>query len=56
MDHHQPTWEGHEFIDAARDDSRWKKATEKVGSAAGSVPLKVLTDVLVSLAKSQLGM
>jgi hypothetical protein len=50
------TWEGHDFLDAARDNSRWNKALEKVRSIGGNVTFGVLKALLVSMAKSQLGL
>lgn len=50
------TWEGHEFLDAARDDSRWRAAMEKIGKSAGSVPVPVLVQLLAALAKQSLGL
>jgi predicted transcriptional regulator len=45
------TWEGHEFIEAARDDSLWKKAKDTTLSKAGGLTLDVLKAVLIDLAK-----
>lgn len=50
------TWEGHEFIDAARDESRWQKAKGMVAEKGGGITLDVLKALLVSLAKSALGL
>lgn len=49
------TWEGHEFLDAARSPEVWDTATEKVSSTVGSVSLSVLTAVLIQIAKEKLG-
>jgi hypothetical protein len=49
------TWAGHDFADAARDDSRWKQATAVVKEKAGSVTFDVLKQILVSLIKSTIG-
>jgi hypothetical protein len=49
------TWQGHEFADAARDDSRWLEAMRVVKEKAGSVTMGVLTQLLTSLAKTALG-
>jgi YD repeat-containing protein len=43
------TWDGHDFLDAARDAGRWSKATAAVGSAA----FDVLKFALGALAKDQ---
>ena len=50
------TWAGHEFIDAARDSTRWNRALSLVGEKAGSVTISVLTELLASLMKSALGL
>lgn len=50
------TWEGHEFIDAARDESRWNKAKSIVAEKGGGVTLDVLKALLVKLAKGALGL
>ncbi len=44
------TWEGHEFLDAARDDGRWAKAKSAI-SKAGGWSFEVLKPILVELAK-----
>ena len=49
------TWAGHEFVDAARSETLWKEATEKTGSALGTVSFVVLTQLLAQLAKQRLG-
>ena len=50
------TWKGHEFVDAARDESRWKKATGIVKEKSGSVTIDVLTQLLVELMKRTIGL
>ena len=50
------TWEGHEFIEAARDESRWKKAKDIAASKGGGLTLDVMKALLISLAKSALGL
>ena len=37
------TWAGHEFADAARDDTRWQKAMGLVKEKGGAVTIAVLT-------------
>jgi hypothetical protein len=51
----QLTWAGHEFLDAARDDTRWQKAKRFVIDKAGSVPFEVLKQILVKLATESVG-
>jgi len=50
------TWEGHEFADAARDETRWKKAMKLVQEKGGSVTLSVLTEVLKTLMRTAFGL
>jgi hypothetical protein len=42
------TWNGHEFLDAARDEKKWnegKKIMEKIGNFSFEVATKVLADL-----------
>jgi hypothetical protein len=50
------TWQGHEFLDAARNPSIWKKSIEKLKSAGASLPLPVIQEMLISLLKKQVGL
>jgi hypothetical protein len=50
------TWKGHEFADAARDDTRWKKAMGIVKEKGGSVTLDILTQLLGSLMRGAFGL
>lgn len=50
------TWEGHEFVEAARDDTRWKKAMGIVKEKAGSITLAVLVQLLTELMKGSVGL
>lgn len=36
------TWEGHEFLDAARDDKRWEKAKNTVINATGGLAFEFM--------------
>ena len=49
------TWAGHEFADAARDDTRWKTAMGTVREKGGTITIGVLTQLLVSLMKGAFG-
>ena len=43
------TWLGHDFLDACRDNGRWRKAQgifERVGGVTMDVAIKVLTSLL----------
>jgi len=50
------TWNGHEFLDAARNEGVWSKAKEKLKSIGGDVPLDVVKAVLIEITKRQLGL
>lgn len=50
------TWEGHDFLDSARNEKVWTKSMKKVGSTVGTVPLEVLKAVLIATAKEYLGL
>jgi hypothetical protein len=43
------TWQGHEFLDNAKDDKRWARTME-AGRQVGGFGLDVLKDVLRNLA------
>jgi len=46
------TWQGNEFLEAARNESNWKKAKEVTLKKAGSISFEVIKTVLVELAKN----
>jgi hypothetical protein len=48
------TWAGHEFLDAARDDTVWAKA-KGAAAAAGGVAFDVLKELLVAYLKDKAG-
>jgi hypothetical protein len=50
------TWKGHEFVDAARNDTIWKKTLGHVKKAGVSVTLPVLEDLLKKGVKELLGL
>lgn len=50
------TWEGHEFADIAKDETRWKKAIGLIKDKSGSVTIGVLTQLLTGLMKRALGL
>ncbi len=41
------TWDGHEFLDAARNDTIWKNTLKQVKEKAGSVTFELLKTLLV---------
>ncbi|WP_447929049.1 DUF2513 domain-containing protein [Vreelandella sp. EE27] len=50
------TWQGHEFIDAARSETVWNKAMGKVSNAGGSMTIGIIKDLLVHTARQQFGL
>ena len=46
------TWQGHEFLDSARDETLWKEAKRQLKNM-GSISLQVLLQILLKLAESQ---
>jgi len=51
----QLTWNGYEFLDAARDDTAWHKGLTVVKEKAGAVSFEVLKLYLVAQAKALIG-
>ncbi|MBZ5629633.1 MAG: DUF2513 domain-containing protein [Acidobacteriia bacterium] len=45
------TYQGHEFLDAARDHTRWAKAKDTVLNSAGALTLEALKIALGALMK-----
>jgi hypothetical protein len=44
-------WNGHEFLDASRDDSVWNKFKEKIGPEIQSIPFTIMIGLLKDLSK-----
>jgi len=49
------TWEGHDFLDAARPPDRWNKAKGIVGKIGG-VSFHILQSILTDLMKKSIGL
>lgn len=49
------TWEGYEFLDAARNDTTWKKAKNKCLEATGGLAFEILKAYLTELGKEAIG-
>jgi hypothetical protein len=47
---------GHDFAEAARDDTRWKKAMTIVRDKGGSVTLPILIELLKNLMRTAFGL
>lgn len=50
------TMEGHDFLQAARDENRWQQAMKTVNEKGGAVTIGVLIQVLSGLAKQHFGL
>jgi hypothetical protein len=50
------SWKGHEFLDAARNETIWRKAAEKTRKAGIQVTVAVLEELLKKLLKDQIGL
>ncbi|MBM3775142.1 MAG: DUF2513 domain-containing protein [Acidobacteria bacterium] len=49
------TWAGHEFTEAARDESQWKKTLATVKEKGGAITFEVLKQLLSILMKDRFG-
>ena len=49
------TWEGHEFLESAKDSGRWREAKEAIGKVGGA-SLQVWSSVLTQLTLKGLGL
>ena len=50
------TWEGHEFLDAARNDTLWEQAKTETLKQTGGLSIDLLKAVLLDLAKKALSL
>ncbi|WP_257657714.1 DUF2513 domain-containing protein [Parapedobacter lycopersici] len=48
------TWQGHEFLDSARNENVWNKAKETAKSKGLDLGLDVMKELLVSITRSML--
>ena len=49
------TYRGHDFLEHARDETRWKKAKETIGRLGGALTTQTLLTVLKQLLTKELG-
>jgi hypothetical protein len=49
------TWEGHEFLDTAKDNNRWEKAKNAM-TKTGGFALDVMKQLLIQYLKSELNL
>lgn len=50
------TWEGHEFFDAIKSDSIWKKTKNKIFEKGGAMTFDVVKAVALGVIKTSLGL
>jgi hypothetical protein len=50
------TWKGHEFADAARSETTWRKAKDMIQAKVGSIGLDAVKDLLIRLGRRELGL
>ncbi|WP_294124221.1 DUF2513 domain-containing protein [Sphingomonas sp.] len=50
------TWQGHEFLDAVRNDTVWIKVKETVKEKGGTIPFEVLKALAIKFAGSVFGL
>jgi hypothetical protein len=50
------TWEGHDFLDAARNETTWKKVMYKIKDSTGTVAFEVLKALLIAASKEKFGL
>jgi len=52
----KPTWLGHEYLDAMRDNTVWAKAKETILNKGVSWTFELLKDVLIQTITNQIGL
>jgi hypothetical protein len=50
------SWEGHEFLDNARNESVWKGTMKQVKEKGEGISIALLTQLLISAAKQHFGL
>lgn len=50
------TWEGHDFLDAVRNDTVWAKTKQLLKEKGGSGSFEIIKAIAISYAKAQLGL
>jgi len=49
------TWQGHEFLDAIKNDTVWNKVKETVKEKGGAIPFEILKAFALQVAKGIFG-
>jgi hypothetical protein len=50
------TWEGHEFLEVAKDDTRWSRAKVVMKEKGGGMAFEVLKQLLIEMMKGTIGL
>jgi Hypothetical protein (DUF2513) len=50
------SWDGHEFLDNARNEFVWKDTMKQVKEKGGGISIALLTQLLISVAKQHFGL
>lgn len=50
------TWEGHEFLEAAKDATRWSRAKAMMKEKGGGMAFEVLKQLLIEMMKGTIGL
>lgn len=50
------TWQGHEFLDAIKNDTVWSKVKEAVKEKGGNIPFAVLSTLAVKIVAAHFGL
>jgi predicted transcriptional regulator len=45
------TWQGHEFLDAAKNETVWKKLKKAIADKGGSLPFEIVKALAIGFAK-----
>ena len=49
------TWEGHDFLDAIRNESVWKQTKSVIADKGGSMAFEVVKQVAIEISKKMMG-
>ena len=50
------TWQGHEFLDAVRNDTVWNNTKKAVADKGGSIPFELLKELAIGFARAHFGL
>ena len=50
------TWQGHEFLEASRNDTFWNKAKAVAKAKSGALSIDVIKALLIAMAKDAVGL